>query len=193
VVDLALLATDGWLAWWSHLDPNWFIVFLTLALFFVAYRQWRLNETALNLTRAIERAWVTVDSIEAFKLDPVLPERIRVWLKNTGRSPAINLRVNGCWLSVAGSGDLPIDYKCPDPTFSSMEFLGAGAEYFLDFAVTPRLVDDLPKIVSGELRLLIVGEATYADSFGRVHHTRFRRIRSNSGDWWSYKTGNEGD
>jgi len=85
--------------WWDRvmsLDPNWVIVFLTLALAWLAREEKNLNRKTLAHTEAVERAYVTIshtpatveDKAGRIESEPGGLVWFEVTIKNYGNTPA---------------------------------------------------------------------------------------------------------
>ena len=103
------------------------------------------------------------------------PIDIRIKQKNTGRTPALNLKsVNIIAVQEAASGDV---FKAPAFFYKPDQYVRSGnltpdGEVFSDF-VKPFTAEDESRIVSLKVRVYVHGIVEYDDVFGIHHWVKF--------------------
>jgi len=167
----------------KDLDPNWFIAALTLALFVVAFGEWKLNRTTLALTTAIERAWVGVTDVRLYSFEANAHMRASVTFKNTGNTPAyikqVRIRVD-----IIGKDRLPQLPAVPD--YGDEEALlveavimpGEESTTYPDYTGLPPLQEHVVNDVKARnANLYVYGCVEYRDKLmpDRPRLTRFAR------------------
>jgi hypothetical protein len=156
-----------------------------------------------------QRAWIAVN-VETISLDgsikgPVFkwaigqPFDIRISVKNTGRTPALNVR--------EASGTAPVDGKPGTVLFKPMPRFDDDKNYTLagiltpDGGVsimdltyeTPLTIGDRNDIISGKLRMFVYGRVLYDDVFGDHHFITFCKLLLNGGGYATCPYHNEID
>jgi len=167
----------------KDLDPNWIIAALTLALFVVAFGEWKLNRTTLALTTAIERAWVGVTDVRLYAFEADAHMRVSVTFKNTGNTPAyikqVRIRVD-----IIGKDRLPQlpaipDYGSEEPLLVEAVIMpGEESTTYPDYSGLPPLRDFVVNDVKARnANLYVYGCVEYLDKLmpDRPRVTRFAR------------------
>jgi hypothetical protein len=103
------------------------------------------------------------------------PIDIRIKQRNTGRTPALNVRSVGVITIQPGTGDGV--FKAPDFSYKSEQYIRSGnitpdGEVFAD-EVKPFTAEDESRIVSLKVRVYVHGVVEYDDVFGSHHWLNF--------------------
>jgi len=129
-----------------------------------------LSEKSLRID---ERAWISygIETWQFGGIPPVdQPFIIRITLRNTGKTPARDVRT--CPRVAAGSKSVTPNFKCEKYVFSGTLFPQAGT--FSDIIVTNKFAkEDRDKILDGSHIVWAYGRVTYRDVFDVPHWFTF--------------------
>lgn len=171
----------------ESLDANWVIALLTISLFAVAYREFRLNQANLNTIRAVERAWVGLTQINFNQLQPNQSPVVALEFKNHGQTPA-RVGLVRAKIEIFGYNGRPTDAQVSaslsdSPDYGSEHLLapmvlmpGEQAWSTLSYPkeLTPAIYKD---IQAGTAIVCVYGCVEYRDTLDATKHrmTRFGR------------------
>lgn len=146
------------------------------------------RETLESTEKALkigQRPWIVDGSTHGMTVTLGKDRSVRFYIKNAGRSPALDVRPFGC--SVLG-GVLTDDFKiasqaecAPRPVFA---IIGPGEDHWISIDL-PFEDSELRQIQSGKRKLWILSGATYSDQFGESHHSEFCALGSPESGAWS--------
>lgn len=166
----------------AALDANWVIVFLTLALFAVAYREWRLNQAAQKHTITIERAYVDMSPAKGLpQIQSGEVPKVVIDISNYGHTPA---EVIGVALIGLIGERLPDSFPDIQPKENARFFIQPGGDntvvhWIPDYELLVKPLTnqevDVLSIRTGYLKFWIIGWVDYTDRFGETHRHRFTR------------------
>lgn len=151
-----------------------------------------LNQT-IEVARSEQRAWVGAECCKG-DLEVGKPFDVSVYLKNSGRSPAIEFRA---WATAEPkkAGEKPTFTRFATRT-PSRGILVPNAVYKID--VNPAKGKDMGEvpvqaIKTGKIKIYIYGRANYKDIFGRPHWVTFCSYFTTDGKYIVCDTHNETD
>lgn len=151
-------------------------------------------QASIDASRNDQRAWVGVEGFDGkAEIDKRLI--ITVALKNTGKTPAINLTVSENATPVDAGKEPPL---IDIPVEHSQGMLFPNQLYTVPLNVTSRRTQgldahDYQLITSGAVVIYAYGTITYSDVFGRKHWTKFCSYLAPGGGFNVCKTHNETD
>jgi hypothetical protein len=200
--ELALPSPPPWWKAWTW-PPEKLLgratAFLALATFGLAVIAWiQLHHNDDTANRQL-RAYVSVDGATVSHFgDTVVPPEAHVILKNSGQTPAYEIRG---WIAMK-MAEFPFNGTLEN--FGSLQsfpsVIGSGGSVHGIIATNRSLSTDENKSVSdGTGALFVWGEFTYQDAFKAPHYTRFRMFFGGSagirpdGLMMTTKDGNDAD
>lgn len=141
-------------------------------------------ERTIEMSRIAQRAWLGVNNIKSGELKEGLVFRTEVEWKNSGLTPATNVRafVRYKYRPAASTGSESLSTILPGGTARS--------------PTQPVVIatEDIATIRTGKATFHLFGRATYDDVFGRHHHTTFgAKYDPDTGDWINLSTYNAAD
>lgn len=156
-------------------------------------------DDAVAVTREIGqkqvRAYVVVNSAK-YDWDKADEVVITVYIKNTGQSPASNIKMMGeCFFDVYPAQNIP-DHPIPEMPQST--HLGGGAELHGFYRLRGDIEEGIQLIGKGTHAMYVQGTIIYDDVFGETHFTRYRfchggRVANIRDNFFAYQSGNQGD
>lgn len=131
----------------------------------------RISSAALRR----DRAWMTFSGIEPAGVEGPLvlgsnPVVLRVKYRNTGRSPAVQVRFVGA--TVTGTRPLGPKLTLPAPDRPGETTVGVEGEAWLALTLGPFDATQIAALAQGTLSLWLVSEVQYLDTFGARHSCR---------------------
>jgi hypothetical protein len=145
----------------------------------------KASESSVEATREAlrleQRAWIAMDTVTAFPLTAGGPAAVHVSLRNTGKTPAVNVKT-GARMRVFAKG------VEPSLTFAGSQWLGQqsnsilapnstvnlrGMTYDREGRPYNLLDNDVAGFADGAIVLYFDGVVTYDDIFKRSHRTTF--------------------
>lgn len=137
------------------------------------------SDALMNLVQTItargnanaDRPWVGVDSVSASPLRPYEKLSVTATVRNTGRTPALNVAIVLNTSKTAGSGpsrpELNECSGCPESVLLPNSALAIDATGN-DPALTPGTIN---RVTAGEETILLNGRIDYKDLAGQAHRT----------------------
>lgn len=134
----------------------------------------------LAIARTEQRAWVGLTGISRMVFDPGKRLKFGIKVKNTGRTPALNMR---SWSTLQGypAGEAFVFRPPIDLSGQSVTVLQPGDSFDLyTFSVDPLDTEVVDKIRDKKVVIHIYGRVEYRDVFGAPHFTEFHSISHGS-------------
>lgn len=152
-------------------NPDWWMVGITAILAFFA--GWTLAEIH-GASLLEQRAWIGVEDIRGLP-EMNKPLTITIVFKNTGKTPAKNVKLIDTYKGIEKGNELKFDYP-PPATEESRGVIFPQSILHNDF--TPGKGGtiqeiDFNRISSQQVKLFVHGKITYDDIFSNEHWTTF--------------------
>jgi hypothetical protein len=146
-----------------------------------------------------QRAWMTVDHIEEVKGHPSIAEtrfRVRVLLKNSGKTPAIR-SVTYAWLGFGprgGTAEFVAQRPRPNAAGGTPSIVAPGDRSEFDHGpLTAEEAEEAAKTWATGGGIYLATRTEYQDVFGNAHWTESCHYKTNaitSDEWWTCAGGN---
>jgi hypothetical protein len=156
--------------WWVHIfdKSDAYIALFTLVLALGTLALWWSTRKLWNVTTENERPWVGPITVACDGLFPAKPINACIAIRNTGRSPALRMRVShqGIILNRGQAPNIPTVWETPKALFPGAEDL-----YHPFLAHGPLSYADFMEINGGSRAAWIIARIEYFDGAGNPHHT----------------------
>jgi hypothetical protein len=124
-----------------------------------------------------QRAWVGIESIDAFNLAPTDSFKIVFRTRNSGRTPALKMHSLAILHSLPGSEKFAPDIGAtPGDAINSNSTDAPNGTGYIPTPSYPLTQKQIDAIKSGVFRLYAYGRIDYTDIYGRPHTTTFCRV-----------------
>jgi hypothetical protein len=160
-----------WIAgWWVHIfdKADNYIALFTLVLALGTLALWSSTRKLWNVTTENERPWVGPITVNCDQLIAGQPSRGTIVIKNTGRTPALRMRIahRGVILNQGQVPATPSAWEVPKALFPNAEDF-----YHPPVEGGPLSQADASALVAGTRVLWIIARIEYFDGGGKLHHT----------------------
>jgi hypothetical protein len=130
-----------------------------------------LSARASGTDSGADRPWVGVDSVSVSPLRPYEKLSVTAMVRNTGRSPALNVAIVLSTSKAAGVAGSRPEFKecsgCPESALLPNSALTIDAS-INDAALTPGTIN---RLTTGEETIVLNGRIDYKDMAGQAHRT----------------------
>ena len=143
--------------------------------------------------RLDQRAWVATIGANG-KPEANKPTIVTVFIKNTGKTMAKNVRIQGGIRHVGDGTEPNFEQQVAAVKSTSVGVMPPAGDYFSTNSTGVVDAEGFGRIQSGQLRIYVFGKISYEDIFGAPHQVRFcYRLNPVNWVWEVYATYNDAD
>jgi len=146
---------------------EWAMVFLTVLYVFVTFAQGLILKRTLDANREANRltlrAWLAITDVKDFKILPNKLHEFAVELKNVGHVPAIMRGVVSTRYFLRPEDPWPTEDEIDEPRDPLILVLPSGVLHTQGFDVAPLSPEDVDRINTHEVRLIVTATLSYTD------------------------------